>query len=253
MVSKHIKREQPRVSHIMKNLKSAHFPTLLELLSLGATRRPIPISSINIAKRIGKSQQLISKHLLDLEANQVIERSRDRHDHTVMITPTGEHLLRDIYNTLKIEFEAVTVFELKGEYFSGMGEGSYYMSLDGYRKQFISKLGIDPFPGTFNVRLTSPTDRKLYRELRNYPGVRIEGFRDEKRTFGGANCFSAVIGDRIDAFVLSIDRTHYDDSVLEILSSVEIRTRLKLKQGDDVTINVLISKENNSDPSGSKN
>ena len=60
------------------------------------------------------------------------------------------------------------------------------------------KLGIDPFPGTFNVRLTSPTDRKLYRELKNYPGVRIDGFSDEKRTFGGANCYSAVIGDHID-------------------------------------------------------
>jgi len=249
MVSKN-KVEQPKVSNVMKNLKSAHFPTLLELLSLGATRRPIPISAIDIAKRIGKSQQLISKHLLDLEADQVIERSRDRHNQTLMITPTGEHLLRDIYNALKSEFEAVTVFELRGEYFSGMGEGSYYMSLDGYRKQFISKLGIDPFPGTFNVKLTSPTDRKLYRELKNYQGVRIEGFSDEKRTFGGANCYSAVIGDHIDAFVLSIDRTHYDDSVLEILSSIEIRSHLKLKQGDEVSINVLISRESRSDLSG---
>lgn len=252
MVSKN-KVEQPKVSNVMKNLKSAHFPTLLELLSLGATRRPIPISAIDIAKRIGKSQQLISKHLLDLEADQVIERSRDRHNQTLMITPTGEHLLRDIYNALKSEFEAVTVFELRGEYFSGMGEGSYYMSLDGYRKQFISKLGIDPFPGTFNVKLTSPTDRKLYRELKNYQGVRIEGFSDEKRTFGGANCYSAVIGDHIDAFVLSIDRTHYDDSVLEILSSIEIRSHLKLKQGDEVSINVLISRESRSDLSGNKN
>lgn len=249
MVSKN-KVEQPKVSNVMKNLKSAHFPTLLELLSLGATRRPIPISAIDIAKRIGKSQQLISKHLLDLEADQVIERSRDRHNQTLMITPTGEHLLRDIYNALKSEFEAVTVFELRGVYFSGMGEGSYYMSLDGYRKQFISKLGIDPFPGTFNVKLTSPTDRKLYRELKNYQGVRIEGFSDEKRTFGGANCYSAVIGDHIDAFVLSIDRTHYDDSVLEILSSIEIRSHLKLKQGDEVSINVLISRESRSDLSG---
>ena len=250
MASKHIKRELPNEPGIRKNLKSAHFPTLLELLSLGAAKRPIPISSISIAKRIGKSQQLISKHLLDLEADQVIERSRDRHEQTVMITTTGESLLRDIYNTLKSEFEPVTVFELKGEYFSGMGEGSYYMSLDGYRKQFISKLGIDPFPGTFNVRLTSPTDRKLYRELKNYPGVRIDGFSDEKRTFGGATCYSAVISDRIDAFVLSIDRTHYDDSVLEILSSIEIRNELKLKQSDDVSINVRISKKNKSDLKG---
>ena len=89
MASKYTKGELPNEPRIKINLKSAHFPTLLELLSLGAAKRPIPISSISIAKRVGKSQQLISKHLLDLEADQVIERSRGRHEQTVMITTTG--------------------------------------------------------------------------------------------------------------------------------------------------------------------
>ncbi|MFQ6011067.1 MAG: DUF120 domain-containing protein [Nitrososphaerales archaeon] len=51
-----------------------------------------------------------------------------------------------------------------------------------------------------------------------------------------------MIGDNIDAFVLSIDRTHYDDSVLEILSAKEIKQHLKIKQGEDVRIKVMINK-----------
>ena len=34
-----------------------------------------------------------------------------------------------------------------------MGEGSYYMSLKGYKKQFKEKLGYEPFPGTLNLKL----------------------------------------------------------------------------------------------------
>ena len=35
-----------------------------------------------------------------------------------------------------------------------------------------------------------------------------------------------------------IDRTHYDDSVMEIISPVHFRKELGLKDGDEVTVTV---------------
>ena len=48
---------------------------------------------------------------------------------------------------------------LTGRVKSGLGEGRYYMSQKGYRAQFAKRLGIDPYPGTLNLRL-SRAERK---------------------------------------------------------------------------------------------
>ena len=55
--------------------------------------------------------------------------------------------------------------DVTGVLFSGLGEGAYYIMIKGYRKQFQSKLGFDPFPGTLNLRLDSTVDRKIRRDL----------------------------------------------------------------------------------------
>jgi CTP-dependent riboflavin kinase len=45
----------------------------------------------------------------------------------------------------------------------------------------------------------------------------------------------------LPAAVLVIDRTHYDDSVLEIVSPHFLRGALGLKDGDLLDVNVVIS------------
>jgi riboflavin kinase len=76
------------------------------------------------------------------------------------------------------------------------------------------------------------------RDLRSREGLRIEGFESEKRTYGGARCYRATVNGRYPAAVLVIDRTHYDDSVMEIISPVHFRKELGLKDGDEVTVTV---------------
>ncbi|MCP8316290.1 MAG: DUF120 domain-containing protein, partial [archaeon] len=74
--------------------------------------------------------------------------------------------------------------EIEGELFSGLEEGAYYVSLENYRRQFIDKLGFDPYIGTLNLKLTSSKDRKLRHELEHYSGISIDGFKNEHRTYG---------------------------------------------------------------------
>ena len=44
---------------------------------------------------------------------------------------------------------------IRGRLVGGIGLGRHFTRLDWARRQFIDKLGIDPFPGTLNVRVES--------------------------------------------------------------------------------------------------
>lgn len=222
-------------------LKVAHIPTLIELLSLGAKDSPVKISTIEISKRMGKSQQLASKHLLELEKEGYLERFKSDHQYNIKLTDKGLSHLTRLFLALKEILEAPpSVIEIEGELFSGLGEGSYYISLEGYKGQFIDKLGFVPYPGTLNLRLISPKDRKLRRELEHYSGISIDGFKDEHRTYGGAKCFIAVVNDQVDGAVGILERTHYGDSVLEVIAPLKIREELLLKDGDRVKVKVFL-------------
>ena len=43
--------------------------------------------------------------------------------------------------------------------------------------------------------------------------------------------------------MLAIDRTHYDDSVIEFIAPVNVRERLGLKDGAEVTLNVRLTED----------
>lgn len=66
------------------------------------------------------------------------------------------------------------------------------------------------------------------------PSVRIDGFNDGERTFGGGgNCYPVRV-EGIDAAVVVPDRTHYPSDLIEIIAPVKLRDALKLKDGDRV-------------------
>jgi len=210
---------------------------------LGAKDRPVELSTTRLAKQIGKSQQAASKHLLELENEGFIERVRMGYRNGVKLTSKGIEAVMKLYIQLKVVLEEMPpVIDIKGELFSGIGEGAYYVSLHGYRRQFLKRIGFDPYPGTFNVKLKSSVDRRLRRELEQYKGIYIEGFQDEHRTYGAVRCFKVLINDAIEGALLATERTHYDDSVLEIIAPIFVRAKLGLKDGDEVRVRVYVPK-----------
>ena len=141
----------------MSDLKIQHILTLSHLLSKGARYNFIQITTSSLAKNIKKSQQSASKHLLELETNGFIERVIHGRKVSVKITQDGYAELLKLHLLLRANIEtSVPSLELKGTVISGMGEGAYYMALKGYTKQFKSKIGFVPFPGTLNVKLNQP-------------------------------------------------------------------------------------------------
>ena len=104
----------------------------------------------------------------------------------------------------------------------------------------MEKLGFDPYPGTLNLKLTTEYDIKSLSELEAYPAVELEGFEDESRTFGPVKCYPAIINNKEKGAVIYALRSHYGSSVLEIVSPFFLRSRLKLKDGNKVKVEILI-------------
>ena len=223
----------------MEKLSPILMSELFELVKLKANQKFVNVSSEDLASKMGQSQQAASQHLQKLEKLGLIERKRAGLRFAIRLTPKGYDLVRSHYSQLKAAVEEKgrdIVF--RGRVFRGLGEGAYYIGLEGYMQQFVKILGFDPYPGTFNVKLESPIQMEQKRELRSREGLRIQGFENGTRTYGGARCYRALVNGKHPAAILVIDRTHYDDSVMEIISPVNFRKDLGIDEGDEVTVTV---------------
>ena len=146
-----------------------------------------------------------------------------------------------IFSILKSSLEtSPSYIEFKGTIISGMGEGAYYMSMKGYAKQFKSKLGYIPFPGTLNVKLKDKEFIEAKRSLDAHPAIMVNGFSDGKRTYGWVKCYPARINNTVNAAVILLERTHHDDSIIELISRENIKKSIKLSTGSNITIRVGI-------------
>jgi riboflavin kinase len=226
----------------MSEIKLQHISTMTMLLCRGAQFNFIEITTADLGKDIKRSQQAASRHLLDLENAGYIERLRKGQTFRIKITNKGYSEIESLYSTLKSALESTPFsIDFEGTVVSGMGEGAYYMALEGYRKQFKEKLGFEPFPGTLNVKLIDQIFMNARREIGKYPSVFINGFSDNTRTYGWVKCYKADIKGAINnAAALVLERTHYDDSTLEIIAPISLKESIGIQNGDKISIKVQI-------------
>jgi riboflavin kinase, archaea type len=225
----------------MTDLKVQHVLTLANLISKGARHNFIPITTSSLGKGIHKSQQSASKHLLELERDGFIERIMNGRKFSVKITSKGHSEMVKLSSILKSSLDSFPSFvELKGTLVSGMGEGAYYMSLKGYTKQFKTKINYIPFPGTLNVNLSKKEYIETAQQFRTLNGVSIKSFSDDKRTYGWVKCFKAKLNNSIDCHLIILERTHHDNSIIELISKANIRKNGKLRDGSKLTIKIPI-------------
>jgi len=215
--------------------------TLLKLAEMGAHRRTAKISTEYLARKLGMSQQTASRHLIELDSEGWIRRTITPEGCLIKITEDGVKELKKLYSNLSFLMETAypPSVTLEGVIFTGLGEGAYYITREHYRKQFIEKLGFDPYPGTLNLKLTTDYDVKTYSELDAYPTIEIEGFKSENRTFGSVKCYPAIIENKVKGALICALRSHYDASVIEVIAPVFLRKHLKLKDGHKVKVEVL--------------
>jgi len=124
---------------------------------------------------------------------------------------------------------------IKGKVFSGSGEGAKFTELPWVKKQIKEKLGFTPYPGTLNIKLSEESVelRKLLEKAKPI-GISPSG------EYCRGKCFKAhLIGKKPCAVVLP-EIANYPQNVLEIIAPINLRTGLKLKDGDQVEIKILL-------------
>ncbi|MEM1586070.1 MAG: DUF120 domain-containing protein [Candidatus Bathyarchaeia archaeon] len=215
------------------------FMLLYFLAKMGAYHEPVRISTTSLAKKVGLSQQSISRYLISLEKKGLIRRTISKGGSLIRLSKAGEDFLKKIYLDLSVIFEEKRPMIIEGEVFSGLGEGAYYVSQEGYRRQFIEKLGFDPYLGTLNLRITDEKSMKVRDMLDVYPGIEIKGFRNKSRTYGLVKCFLATVNGREKGAVVLASRSHYGKDVLEVIAPVYLRDKLGLKDGDKVKVEII--------------
>ena len=214
--------------------------TLYSILTLGGGKAPVKVSTTELSRVLGGSQQSASRHLGILEEMGLITRRIYSDGSLVTITEGGMSVLDEVHQELTAHLEGAgaEVFVFEGTVVSGLFEGAYYISREGYRGQIREKVGFDPFPGTLNVRI-KPEDFEKRRRLEKHPSVILDGFKDGERSFGSCKCYPLLLNDEVKGALIVADRTIHDLSTMEIVSPVYLRRHFGLSDGDAVKVSFL--------------
>ncbi len=120
-----------------------------------------------------------------------------------------------------------------GKVAEGLKESSFFMNRPWVREQFITKLNINPYPGTFNLEIVDPEDIEKLDEMKKREGIEIIPLEPG---FCSAKCFHILVSGKIKGALVYPLIPDYPKSKLEIISSDRIIDALSLKVGDFVQV-----------------
>jgi riboflavin kinase len=126
----------------------------------------------------------------------------------------------------------MSVLKLSGTIFSGSGQGKRFVGLPWVKRQLIEKTGFTPFLGTLNIRL-SPESTLERNKLENLKAIEV---KPQAGYFKGV-LFRAKLGEE-ECFIVVPKVPNYPKEIIEIISSDNLRKKLRLKDGDTVTLEV---------------
>ena len=193
------------------------------------------LNTSDIARELGISQQSVSRYLITLEREGYIVRRRVARGEEITLTEKTFDELKDQLNTIRYILSESNDIIVEGTLFTGLGEGSYYISRGGYVSKIKEYLNFEPFPGTLNLRFTEEYST-FSTIINNIPGFEVEPFEQDGRKFGAIKLLKAQMFDATVGVVLP-ERTHYD-RVLEVISPSNLRSKYGLKDGDKIEITI---------------
>ncbi|MBI2542227.1 CTP-dependent riboflavin kinase [Candidatus Woesearchaeota archaeon] len=123
---------------------------------------------------------------------------------------------------------------VEGVIVRGLGEGAYFMSMRHYRDEIKKKLGFDAYPGTLNLKVS----KKQMDLLEEAVPIRIDGFQQENKIFGEADCYKAKINGTLGAIIVPKMTKHKD--VMEFIAPVHLKSELKLEDGDKIKVELVV-------------
>ncbi|MFC1979653.1 DUF120 domain-containing protein [Chloroflexota bacterium] len=128
------------------------------------------------------------------------------------------------------------IIRLRGLASSGIGESRFFTEITWVKSQFIDKLGINPFPGTFNITVIAE-DKEKFNTVRKSKGIEII---PEDTNFCSAHSFPVLINGKIKGAAIIPHISNYPQAQLEVISAENIKQSLSLEDGDPVDIEVIL-------------
>jgi len=120
---------------------------------------------------------------------------------------------------------------LEGIVTSGLGKGAVFISIDYYKNEIKDKLGFDPYPGTLNLTIDK-TQKSLLNDL---TPIRIQSLEKDGKKYGGVNCYKIKINNIVASIVIP-DMSEHEEGMIEIISPVNLKSQLNVKDGDKLRI-----------------
>lgn len=125
---------------------------------------------------------------------------------------------------------------IKGRIAEGLKESRLFTHIPWVREQFITKLGIDPYPGTLNLEIIDNQDIEKLKEIKKRKGIEII---PAEPGFCSAKCFHVLVCGKVKGALIIPQVPGYPESKVEIISSDRIRDVLSLEVGDLVPVEIF--------------
>ncbi|MFQ5894296.1 MAG: DUF120 domain-containing protein [Nitrospinota bacterium] len=122
----------------------------------------------------------------------------------------------------------MTPIELRGQVFSGKGEGARFTQLDWFQESLERLVGFRPYPGTLNLRLRDRGSIGRLAMLRDGRGLCV---LPPSPAFCKALLFPAELKARGRAALIIPLVPGYPGDVLELVAAVPLRESLGLEDG----------------------
>jgi len=126
--------------------------------------------------------------------------------------------------------------KIRGRIVEGLRVGGNFTRVSWVRKQFISKLAIDPYPGTLNLEIVEQKDLQNFEVLKATQGVEI---LPEDPSFCSAKCYPVLINGRLRGAIVLPMVEGYPKNKMELIAAQNIKRALSVKAGDDLEVEIL--------------
>lgn len=124
---------------------------------------------------------------------------------------------------------------LTGRVVTGLGQGASFTQIDWAKEQFITKLGINPYPGTLNLILESPDALAQWAKLKTTAGCLVTS---HTQNWCDARCYPVQLNGYIPAAIVFPEVPDYPPAQVEIIAALPLRETFSLADGDRLTAEI---------------
>jgi riboflavin kinase, archaea type len=126
--------------------------------------------------------------------------------------------------------------KILGKIVEGLQEAGNFTQIPWVKKQFISKLSIDPYPGTLNLEIVDPESLQTFNQLKSIRGIEIN---PEDPSFCSAWCYPVLIAGRLKGAIVFPLVDGYPENKMELIASQNIKKALSAEAGDELEVELL--------------